>query len=90
MLQNRGLGCSFFQNKFLLTSVSISFIAQMCLIYLPFMQMIFQTEALPLKDLFHLLGLAAVSFTLHEFRRRFERSLAASNTTYIRVTDELA
>ena len=48
------------------------------LIYVPFMQMIFQTEALERRDLGVLLLLAGTSMTLHEVRRRFERRLVAS------------
>ena len=76
-LQNRGLGCGITQNKMLLTTVLVSFLVQLALIYVPFMQAIFQTEALSGTDLMTLLALATTSFVLHEFRRRYERKLNA-------------
>ncbi|KAF8317721.1 calcium-transporting P [Clavulina sp. PMI_390] len=72
-IQNRGLGCSITQNKMLLTTVSTSFFVQLGLIYLPFMQPIFQTEALGFRDLFTLLVLGAIALGMHEGRRRYER-----------------
>lgn len=74
-LQNRGIGCGITQNRMLLTTISVSFIVQLALIYVPFMQAIFQTEALAWSDLSTLLLLAASSFTLHELRRKYERRL---------------
>lgn len=64
----------------LLTTVSVSFLSQLALVYVPFMQAIFQTEALPMKDLMLLLALAASSAALHEGRRRWERAQAAGET----------
>jgi Ca2+-transporting ATPase len=77
-IQNRGLGCGLTQNKMLVTTVSISFIVQLALVYVPFMQAIFQTESLRWRDLFILLALAGTSMGLHEGRRRYERAAAAS------------
>ena len=57
----------------LLLTVSVSFIVQLALIYVPFMQAIFQTEALGTRDLSLLVCLAATSMVLHEVRRRWER-----------------
>lgn len=74
-LQNRGLGCGLFQNGMLLLTVSISFLVQLALIYVPFMQAIFQTEALRATDLSILLCLAGTSMALHEVRRRWERKV---------------
>lgn len=88
-IQNRGLGCGLTQNRMLIATVAISFLSQLGLIYLPFMQAIFQTEALPLDDLFLLFALAGSSFVLHEGRRRYERALNQSET-YASVTEELA
>jgi Ca2+-transporting ATPase len=59
------------------------------LVYVPFMQAIFQTEALPMDDLLLLLALAASSFTLHESRRRYERTLN-QRETYVTAMEELA
>ncbi|KIJ51258.1 hypothetical protein M422DRAFT_244442 [Sphaerobolus stellatus SS14] len=88
-IQSRGLGCGIFQNRMLLTTVSISFFVQLCLIYVPFMQTVFQTEALRLRDLLVLLGLGATSMTLHELRRRYERSLSPDET-YAATIGEIA
>jgi Ca2+-transporting ATPase len=51
---------------------------QLTLVYVPFMQAIFQTEALLWRDLFTLLALAGTSMVLHEGRRRYERSVNGS------------
>lgn len=56
--------------------MSISFLAQLSLIYVPFLQSVFQTEALSLRDFSVLLTLAACSMSLHELRRRWERKQA--------------
>lgn len=73
----------------LVTTVSISFLVQLALIYVPFMQSIFQTEALRMDDLLTLLAIAGISMALHEGRRRYERSLNAS-VTYASVVEEMA
>jgi len=72
-IQNRGLGCGLTENKMLLTTVSISFFVQLGLVYLPFMQPVFQTEALVFTDLFKLLVLSVIALAMHEGRRRYER-----------------
>lgn len=74
-IQSRGLGCSLFQNKMLITTVSISFITQLALIYVGFMQKIFHTAPLGGGDLGIILGLAMGSFWVHEGRRWYERRL---------------
>jgi Ca2+-transporting ATPase len=73
----------------LIVTVAISFLSQLGLIYIPFMQAIFQTEALPLDDLLLLFVLAGASSAFHEGRRRYERALNQSET-YAAVTEELA
>ncbi|KZP18376.1 calcium-transporting P [Athelia psychrophila] len=77
-IQNRGLGCGLTQNKMLITTVSISFLTQLTLVYVPVMQAVFQTEALPFRDLLTLLVLACTSMGLHEARRRYERAVNAA------------
>ncbi|KAF5365950.1 hypothetical protein D9758_006720 [Tetrapyrgos nigripes] len=72
-IQNRGINCGITENRMLLTTVSISAITQLALVYVPIMQRIFQTDALGVKDFSILLVLAGLSFTLHEGRRRWER-----------------
>jgi len=88
-VQNRGLGCGIAQNRMLLITVGVSFMSQLALVYVAFMQAIFQTEALPMDDLLLLFALAASSFGLHEIRRRYERSLNQSET-YASAMEELA
>ncbi|KAF9003450.1 calcium ATPase [Hymenopellis radicata] len=63
-VQNRGLGCG--KNKMLVTTVSVSAITQPCLVYVPVMQSIFQTEGLRMADLAMILVLAGCSFAMHE------------------------
>lgn len=88
-VQNRGLGCGLIQNKMLVTTVSISFFVQLALVYVPFMQAIFQTDALGGKDILTILLIATTSFVLHEGRRRFERTVQ-SNETYANIAEEMA
>ncbi|KAK7472290.1 High affinity Ca2+/Mn2+ P-type ATPase-like protein [Stygiomarasmius scandens] len=72
-IQNRGINCGITENRMLLTTVSISAITQLALVYVPVMQSIFQTDALDMRDFSVLLMLAGTSFVLHEGRRRYER-----------------
>ena len=76
-VQNRGLACGLFQNRMLVLTVSISAITQVGLVYVPFMQAVFQTEALSWGDLCVILGLAGTSMGLHEVRRGYERRVTA-------------
>ncbi|KAG5642209.1 hypothetical protein DXG03_003400 [Asterophora parasitica] len=88
-VQSRGLGCGLTQNKMLVGTVSVSAVTQLALVYVPFMQRIFQTAALSLSDLSVLLSLAALSMTMHEGRRAYERKLN-SEESYASVMEELA
>ena len=88
-VQNRGLGCGLSQNRMLVTTVATSFVVQLALIYVSFLQSIFQTEALSLFDLSTLLVLGAVSAALHEARRRYERALNAT-ITFSSAVEEMA
>ncbi|KAI6043477.1 hypothetical protein EDC04DRAFT_708816 [Pisolithus marmoratus] len=88
-VQNRGLGCGLFQNRMLLSTVSISILVQLALVYVPFMQAIFQTEALGRGDMSTLLLLAFSAFVLHEGRRRYERS-SDVDTAYNRLMQDIA
>ncbi|CAK9781097.1 calcium-transporting P [Cutaneotrichosporon oleaginosum] len=74
-LQNRGVSTSLFGNRMLFLTVSISFLCQLALIYVPLLQHVFQTQALGARDLFMLLGLAATSMGAHEARRWYERKM---------------
>jgi Ca2+-transporting ATPase len=78
-LQNRGLNVPLLQgniNKMLLLAVSASFLVQLSLIYIPFLQSVFQTQALSGRDLTVLLLLGGCSMSIHEWRRRWERKNA--------------
>ncbi|GAA5998595.1 hypothetical protein JCM5350_005059 [Sporobolomyces pararoseus] len=78
-LQNRGLNVPLLQgniNKMLLLAVSVSFLVQLSLIYIPFLQSVFQTQALSMRDLTVLLVLGGCSMSIHEWRRRWERRTA--------------
>ncbi|KAJ6631379.1 hypothetical protein B0H10DRAFT_2159734 [Mycena sp. CBHHK59/15] len=88
-VQNRGIGCGLVQNKMLVTTVSISAISQLALVYVPFMQAIFQTAALDLSDLGVILALAGTSFALHEGRRRYEGRLNL-DSTWAEMAEEMA
>jgi len=74
----------------LISTVSVSFIVQLSLIYVPFMQKIFQTAALDLVDLLLLFILATISFGLHEVRRSYERNLNAAITSSSVMEEEMA
>jgi len=89
-IQNRGLGCAIAQNRMLISTVSVSFIVQLSLIYVPFMQKIFQTAALDFVDLLLLLILAGISFVSHEARRSYERKLSAAITSSSVMEEEMA
>ncbi|TRM56861.1 hypothetical protein BD626DRAFT_413004 [Schizophyllum amplum] len=74
-VQNRSLVSAVGANRMLALSVSVSFTTQLSFIYVPFLQRIFQTEALGLGDLSLILMLAGASFAGHEARRTYERKL---------------
>jgi Ca2+-transporting ATPase len=61
----------------LYTTISVSLLCQLALIYVPLLQHVFQTEALNLRDLSKLLALAAMSLMAHEARRWWERKVQA-------------
>lgn len=67
----------------LVTTVSISALTQVALVYVPFLQAIFQTAALGGRDLGVIVMLAGVSFTLHEMRRRWERNKEETEIVYL-------
>lgn len=59
----------------LFLTCSVSFLAQLGLIYVPFLQGVFHTQALSLRDFSTVLALGLLSMTLHEGRRAWERVL---------------
>ncbi len=70
----------FFSNRMMLVAVGTTFILQMALIYVPFLQNVFNTVALPLRDL----GIALVLSTLVFFAVEIEkwiRRIRASRET---------
>jgi len=89
-VQNRGLGCGVVQNKMLVGTVSVSALTQLGLVYVPFMQRIFQTAELSLSDLSVILALAGLSMVLHEGRRNYERKLNAAESFASIKEEEMA
>jgi len=64
----------FFTNKPFVYAVSASLIAQLLVIYMPFFQNIFQTEALPFIDLLKIVALTSSIFWIEELRKWTARS----------------
>ncbi|KKY18430.1 putative calcium mangenease p-type [Phaeomoniella chlamydospora] len=62
-----------FGNKMFNYAVAGSLLGQACVIYLPFLQSVFQTEALGLGDLIKLLCLASSVFWVDEARKYWEK-----------------
>lgn len=52
----------FFRNRMLILSVLLTILLQLAVIYIPFLQTIFKTRALPLNDLLVSLGLSVILF----------------------------
>lgn len=73
-----------FTNNMFNLSVLGSLFGQMCAIYIPFFQSIFQTEALSLTDLFHLAFLTGTVFIGDEIRKYLlrRRNQMATGYTY--------
>lgn len=65
-------------NKMFNFSVIGSLIGQLCAIYVPFFQLIFQTEALLLSDLFHLTILTLLVLIVDEIRKWWMKRQAAA------------
>ncbi|OBA25397.1 hypothetical protein HANVADRAFT_3796 [Hanseniaspora valbyensis NRRL Y-1626] len=63
----------FFTNKMFNYSVGFSLVGQMCAIYLPFAQSIFNTEALSFFDLIFLILLSSSVFIADEIRKYYTR-----------------
>lgn len=62
-----------FGNKMFNYAVAGSLLGQACVIYLPFLQRVFQTEALGLWDLARLVAIASSVFWVDEGRKLWER-----------------
>lgn len=63
----------FFNNKMFNYAVGLSILGQMCAIYLPFAQSIFNTEALSLYDLLFLLVISSSVFIADEVRKHYSK-----------------
>lgn len=63
----------FFNNKMFNYAVGLSLLGQMCAIYLPFAQSIFNTEALSLSDLLFLLMISSTVFIADEVRKHYSK-----------------
>ncbi|KAL6935418.1 High affinity Ca2+/Mn2+ P-type ATPase-like protein [Hanseniaspora guilliermondii] len=63
----------FFNNKMFNYAVGLSLLGQMCAIYLPFAQSIFNTEALSLYDLLFLLMISSSVFIADEVRKHYSK-----------------
>lgn len=88
-VQNRGLGCGLMQNRMLVTTVMVSAVTQLGLVYVPVMQRVFKTAALSFGDLSVILGLAGTSLVLHEGRRTYERK-KYTEESFVSAMEELA
>lgn len=62
-----------FGNKMFNFAVGGSLLGQLAVIYLPFLQAVFQTEALSGKDLLYLVGLTSTVFLVDEGRKLWKR-----------------
>jgi len=62
-----------FSNKLFNFAVSASLIGQLLVIYTPFLQKVFQTEAISLGDLVRLVGLASCVLWVDEGRKWWRR-----------------
>ncbi|MBI4784174.1 MAG: cation-translocating P-type ATPase [Oscillatoriophycideae cyanobacterium NC_groundwater_1537_Pr4_S-0.65um_50_18] len=69
LLMHRG----FLTNKPMLLAVVTTFVLQIAVIYLPWMQSFFHTQALPIEDLAICLSLSTIGFWAVEFQKFFRR-----------------
>ncbi|CAG8574636.1 20814_t:CDS:10, partial [Dentiscutata erythropus] len=60
-----------FSNRMFNLAVAFSLIGQLLVIYLPFFQAVFQTEALGLDDIFGLMVITSSVFWIDEFRKHY-------------------
>ncbi|MCA9947658.1 MAG: cation transporting ATPase C-terminal domain-containing protein, partial [Anaerolineales bacterium] len=65
-----------FSNRLMVVAVLITFLLQMALIYMPFLQEFFNTEALSLTDLLIALATSLVVFVAVEFSKYLKRQSA--------------
>ena len=76
-----------FGNKMFNFAVGASLLGQLAVIYLPFLQTVFQTEALSGSDLVYLVGLTSTVFLVDEGRKLWKRRRVdwVTNTGYSAV-----
>jgi Ca2+-transporting ATPase len=65
-------------NKLLLGAVALTFVMQLALVYVPFLQALFETVALSMYDLAICLALSSLIFWAVELEKRITRRRAAS------------
>src|SRR5579859_4543794 len=70
-----------FSNKMFNFAVSASLVGQLLVIYLPFLQAVFQTEAIGLGDLFRLVVLTSSVFWVDEGRKWWRRRQKSGRQT---------
>lgn len=63
-------------------AVAGSLVGQLCAVYVPFFQSIFQTEALYLSDILHLLLLTSTVFIADEIRKYYSRRIIPTTTNF--------
>ncbi|MBK8900353.1 MAG: cation-translocating P-type ATPase [Anaerolineaceae bacterium] len=63
----------FFSNRLMLVAVLVTFLLQMALVYVPFLQEFFNTEALPLMDLLIALVTSLIVFVAVEISKQFRK-----------------
>ncbi|XP_044735263.1 calcium-transporting ATPase type 2C member 1 isoform X2 [Chrysoperla carnea] len=64
-----------FSNRFFLVAVSLSLLGQLAVIYFQPLQVVFQTEALELKDLVFLVSLTSTVWIISEIKKFIERTI---------------
>jgi Ca2+-transporting ATPase len=69
----------FFANRTMIGAVALTFVLQLALLYVPFLQKIFDTEPLQLRDLIIAIGASAVVFVAVELDKWVRRLRAKSN-----------
>lgn len=74
-----------FTNKPLVYSILISILCQLMVIYVPFLQRIFQTEALGLWDLIKICLISSSVWVFDELRKHYQQNQAMYKRNYRRL-----